>query len=113
MATAFVKNKVQSIAGQNVTAFTNDSDAVYSTTTVELFNNGVIDVDPDATGYLYRSDSDTPTELDKFDYVVIPPGGSYVKECGLMGPNEKIVINFNASTLNAHVTGLKSVPNPT
>lgn len=108
MATAFIKNKVSSVAGQPVTALTNDSDAVYSTVTIELFNDGVIGVDEDAVGYVYIADLDVPVDLDKIDYVVIPPGGGYSKECGLLGPNEKIVISFNVATIRARVTGLKA-----
>lgn len=108
MQTSLVKGKASSINGTPVTVLTNDSNAVYSTVTIELFNDGVVGTDPDATGYIYIADNDSPANLDKIDYVVMQAGGFYQRTCSLIGPGEKIIINFSNSTIRARITGLKA-----
>ena len=110
MPTAFAENKVRSVANDFVVAYDNPTNVTYSTGTVELFHDGVFGVDADATVYLYNADSGTPVDLDKFDFVIIPAGGSYSKECSLIGPGKKIVVRSSNANINAHVTALQAVP---
>lgn len=100
--------KVMSVAGQEVTAYTVPSNALFATVTLNLVNTGT----EDAKVRISFTTATNPGPLDAIEYDAVIPanGGTLERTCMLMSANEKVVLFSDKATVALRVSGLEEIP---